>query len=109
MDCMREIFTGHQLAAGVVTLIALIFLANLLKSKDRASRIYLHEINDFLVMVRFLVLLLEHHIIRNVLSTEFALQHLLLLLLNTDMECVTFGLNWMLKGLAQLKTEFTPE
>ena len=60
---MREIFTGHQLAAGVVTLIALIFLANLLNDlgivKDRASRIYLHEINDFLVVVPFLVLLLE--------------------------------------------------
>ena len=77
--------------------ILIAFLTDLLNDldKDRASRIYLHEINDFLVMVPFLVLLLEHHIIRNVLSTEFALQHLLLLLLNTDMECVTFGLNWM--------------
>ena len=106
---MREIFTGHQLAAGVVTLIALIFLANLLNDlgivKDRASRIYLHEINDFLVVVPFLVLLLEHHIIWDVLSTEFALLHLLLLLLNTDMECVTFGLNWMLKDSAHLSSE----
>ena len=109
MDCMREIFTGHQLAAGMVTLVALIFLANLLNDlgivKDRASRIYLHEINDFLVMVPFLVLLLEHHIIWDVLSTEFALQHLLLLFLNTDMECVTFGLNWMLKDSTHLNNE----
>ena len=93
----------------MVTLIALIFLANLLNElgivKDRASRIYLHEINDFLEVVPFLVLLLEHHIIRNVLSTEFALQHLLLLLLNTDMECVTLGLIWMLKYSANLNYE----
>ena len=108
---MRKMSTGHQLATGVIPLIALIFLAKLLNglSKDRVRRVYLHEINDFLEVVPFLVLLLEHHIIRNVLSTEFALQHLLLLLLNTDMECVTFGLNWMLKDLAHLNTEFTPE
>ena len=84
------------------------FLSNLLNDladKDRDSRIYLHEINDFLVVVPFLVLLLEHHIIRNVLSTEFALQHLLLLLLNTDMECVTLGLNRMLKYSANLNYE----
>ena len=98
--------TGHQLATGVIPLIALIFLAKLLNGlgKDRVRRIYLHEINDFLVVVRFLVLLLEHHIIWDVLSTKFALQHLLLLL-STDMECVTFGLNWMLKDSAHLNNE----
>ena len=92
----------------MIPLIALIFLANLLNDlgKDRASRIYLHEINDFLVVVPFLVLLLEHHIIWDVLSTESALQHLLLLLLlNTDMECVTFGLITMLKDSAHLNYE----
>ena len=85
----------------------MIFLGNLSNDlgEDRVSRIYLHEINDFLEVVPFLVLLLEHHIIRNVLSTEFALQHLLLLLLNTDMECVTLGLIWMLKYSANLNYE----
>ena len=104
---MRKMSTGHQLGTGVIPLIALIFLAKLLNGlgKDRVRRIYLHEINDFLVMVPFLVLLLEHHIIWDVLSTEFALLHLLLLLLNTDMECVTFGLNWMLKDSAHLSSE----
>ena len=93
--------TGHQLATGVIPLIALIFLAKLSNGfgRDRVRRLYLHEINDFLVVVRVLVLLLEHHIIRDVLSTEFALLHLLL---NTDMECVTFGLNWMLKDSVHL-------
>ena len=99
--------TGHQLATGVIPLIALIFLAKLLNGlgKDRVRRIYLHEINDFLEVVPFLVLLLEHHIIRDVLSAKSALQHLLLLLLNTDMEYVTFGLIWMLKDSAHLNNE----
>ena len=94
----------------MIPLIALIFLAKLSNGlgKDRVRRIYLHEINDFLVVVPFLVLLLEHHIIRDVLSTEFALQHLLLLLLlNTDMECDTFGLIRMLKDSAPLNYEIS--
>ena len=101
--------TGHQLATNVIPLIALIFLAKLLNGlgKDRVRRIYLHEINDFLVVVPFLVLLLEHHIIRDILSTESAFQHLLLLLLNTDMEYVTFGLIWMLKDSAHLNYEIS--
>ena len=100
--------TGHQLATGVIPLIALIFLAKLSNglSKDRVRRIYLHEINDFLVVVRSLVLLLELHIIRDVLSAKSALQHLLLLL-NTDMEYVTFGLIWMLKDSAHLNYEIS--
>ena len=102
--------TGHQLASGVIPLIALIFLAKLSNGlgKDRVRRIHLHEINDFLVVVPFLVLLLEQHIIRDVLSTELALQHLLLLLLlNTDMECDTFGLIRMLKDSAPLNYEIS--
>ena len=107
---MRKMSTGHQLATGVIPLIALIFLAKLLNGlgKDRVRRIYLHEINDFLEVVPFLVLLLEHHIIRDVLSAKSALQHLLLLLLlNTDMEYVTFGLIWMLKDSAHLNNEIS--